>query len=100
MRFQRWLQAELADTTNIEDHKDRERRRLQLEMAISEAMRYGEILDRLGDSVASPFVERKSPVREASTAEVKPTTKEGGECPSCSAIMSQDIDFCPSCGEY
>ncbi|MDP7002641.1 MAG: hypothetical protein QF911_03610 [Candidatus Thalassarchaeaceae archaeon] len=99
-RFQRWLQAELADTSEIEDQISRDKRRIQIEIAIAEAIRYGEILDRFGDSVASPFVERSSPVREPSNTEIKPTSKETGECPSCGASMSNDLDFCPVCGEF
>ena len=99
-RFQRWLQAELAETANIEDSNERERRRLQIEIAIAEAIRFGELIERLGDSVAAPFVDRESPTSVASQHEVAPTPKEGGECPKCSAAMSQDIDFCPVCGEF
>ncbi len=99
-RFQRWLQAELAETANIEDTAERERRRLQIEIAIAEAIRFEELIERWGDSVAAPFVDRESPTRVSSQHEVAPTPKEGGECPSCGAAMSQDIDFCPVCGEF
>ena len=99
-RFQRWLQAELAETANIEDMGERERRRLQIEIAIAEAIRFGELIERLGDSVAAPFVDRESPTRVASQHEVAPTPKESGECPSCGASMNPDIDFCPVCGEF
>ncbi len=99
-RFQRWLQAELAETSNIEDSRERERRRLQIEIAIAEAIRFGELIERFGDSVAAPFVDMESPTRVASQHEVAPSPKEGEECPSCGAVMSQDIDFCPVCGEF
>ena len=99
-KFQRWLQAELAETANIEDSNERERRRLQIEIAIAEAIRFGELIERLGDSVAAPFVGVESPTRVASQQEVTPTPKEGGECPACGAVMSPDIAFCPVCGEF
>jgi hypothetical protein len=99
-RFQRWLQAELAETANIEDSNERDRRRLQIEIAIAEAIRFGELIERLGDSVAAPFVARESPTRVASQHEVAPTPKEEGKCPACGAVMSQDIEFCPVCGEF
>lgn len=99
-RFQRWLQAELAETTNIEDSNERDRRRLQIEIAIAEAIRFGELIERLGDSVAAPFVDRESSTRVASQHEVAPTPKEGGGCPKCGAAMSHDIEFCPVCGEF
>jgi hypothetical protein len=98
-RFQRWLQSEMAIASNIEDPAERERRLIQLEISISEIVRYREIVNNLGGSVASPFVERESPVRETSNSEVKPSSTMG-ECHSCGAKMTGDLDFCPVCGEF
>jgi len=56
-RFQRWLQSELANASLIDDKDDRGRRTLQIELAISEVVRYREILSSLDQSHASPFVE-------------------------------------------
>ena len=74
-RFQRWLQSELAIATSIEDKTDRDRRLLQIEIAISEVVRYREILNNLESTTSSPFVERESKVREQNNTEVKPVTK-------------------------
>ena len=46
-RFQRWLQSELANASLIDDKDDKGRRTLQIELAISEVMRYREILSSL-----------------------------------------------------
>tara|TARA_B100000085_G_scaffold262098_1_gene267028 strand:+ start:475 stop:813 length:339 start_codon:yes stop_codon:yes gene_type:complete len=98
-RFQRWLQSELANASLLDDKDDRERRTLQIELAISEVMRYREILSSLDQSHASPFVEREESVRVKNNSEVKPVTKSG-ECHSCGAEKLSDLQFCPICGEF
>ncbi len=97
-RFQRWLQSELAIASSIEDKTDRDRRLLQIEIAISEVVRYREVLSSLKNN-SSPFVERDSAVREQTNADVKPVTKTG-ECHSCGAEKISDLQFCPVCGEF
>ena len=98
-RFQRWLQSELAIATSIEDKTDRDRRQLQIEIAISEVVRYREILNNLESTTSSPFVERESKVREQNNTDVKPVTNMG-ECHSCGAEKISDLQFCPVCGEF
>ena len=97
-RLQRWLQSELAEASILEDKKERERRQIQIEIAISEVIRYREIVSSLA-LVSGPFVERESPVRDPSNSDVRPTTISG-ECHSCGATRSGDIEFCPVCGEF
>ena len=99
-KFQRWLQSELAESYKIEDPAERSRRMLQIEIAIAESIRYSELVNLIGDSIASPFVEREQPVRPTSNDEIKPIASEAGECPNCGAPKSGDIDFCTVCGEY
>ena len=41
--FQRWLQTQLSMTSSIEDPIERERRRLQIESAIREAIAFREL---------------------------------------------------------
>tara|TARA_Y100000768_G_scaffold379630_1_gene355620 strand:- start:214 stop:534 length:321 start_codon:yes stop_codon:yes gene_type:complete len=98
-RFQRWLQSELAEASSIEDKGERERRLLQIDIAISETIRYRGILENLEKSTSSPFVYRANPVRKPSNSEVKPISKSG-ECHICGAIKSNDLEFCPVCGEF
>ena len=98
-RFQRWLQSELANASLLDDKDDKERRTIQIELAISEVMRYREILSSLDQSNASPFVEREKSVRVQNNSEVKPVTKSG-ECHSCGAEKLSDLQFCPICGEF
>ena len=98
-RFQRWLQSELAIASSVEDKVDRERRLMQIEMAISEVVRYREILTTLENSTTSPFVERDVAVRVQSNSDVKPEAKIG-ECHSCGSVKISDLEFCPVCGEF
>ena len=74
-RFQRWLQSELAIASSIEDKSDRDRRLLQIEIAISEVVRYREVLSSLKNNSSSPFVESDSAVREQTNADIKQDTK-------------------------
>ena len=98
-RLQRWLQSELAIASSIEHKSDSDRRLLQIEIAISEVVRYREVLSSLKNNSSSPFVERDSAVREQTNADVKPVTKTG-ECHSCGAEKISDLQFCPVCGEF
>ena len=98
-RFQRWLQSELANASLLDDKDERGLRILNIEHAISEVVRYREILSSLDQSRASPFVEREESVRIQNNSEVKPVTKSG-ECHSCGAEKLSDLQFCPVCGEF
>ncbi len=97
-RLQRWLQSELAEASILEDRNERESRQIQIEIAISEVIRFRELVSNLA-LVSSPFVERESPARDPSNSDVGPTTKTG-ECHACGASRSNDIEFCPVCGEF
>ena len=96
-RFQRWLQSELSAASANEDKEEREKRQIQIEIAISEAIKFRQLVDSV--TIASPFIQRDSNVREPNNSEVKPTVKSG-ECHSCGAIRTSDIEFCPVCGEF
>ena len=58
-RFQRWLQSELANASLIDDKDDRGRRILQIELAISEVVRYREILSSLDQTHPSTNEQRE-----------------------------------------
>ena len=97
-KFQRWLQSQLDDVKSIEDVEERERRQIQLECAIQEAINFRTLMSLVED-IAPPFVERESSVRVVSDEKV---TKEssGGFCLSCEKTITSDIDFCINCGEF
>ncbi len=62
-QFQRWLQAQLAMSENIEDPSERERVEIQIESAIQLIIQYRQIIDEQYESIPSPFSEMPSPVR-------------------------------------
>ena len=56
-QFQRWLQARLAISENIEDPSERDRVNIQIESAIQLAIQYRQIITEQSESVPSPFSE-------------------------------------------
>ena len=98
-KFQRWLQSELAEASILEDPDERERRLVQIEIAIAEVIRFNKLLDGVENAVAAPFVQREEPVRSPGNSEIKPTVITG-ECHKCGASRSSDLEFCPVCGEF
>ena len=97
--FRLWLQAEIADVEQLEQSSDRNKRLTQLEMSLQEAMAFS-IAWEIRTEASVNQVIRQKPVRlisEAPTAEQNPLTTE--ICASCDAIIEDDLDFCPSCGE-
>ena len=55
-QFQRWLQARLAISENIEDPSERDRVNIQIESAIQLAIQYRQIITEQSESVPSPSV--------------------------------------------
>ena len=97
-KFQRWLQSQLDDVKSIEDAEERERRQIQLESAIQEAINFRNLMSLVQD-IAPPFVERESSVRVVSDEEVVKESS-GAFCSSCEKTISQELDFCTNCGEF
>ena len=97
-KFQRWLQSQLGDVKLIEDLEEKERRQIQLESAIQEAINFRNLVSLVED-IAPPFVERESSVRVVSSEEVVKESS-GGFCPSCEKPITPELDFCINCGEF
>jgi hypothetical protein len=97
-KFQRWLQSQLDDVKSIEDAEERERRQIQLESAIQEAINFRNLMSLVQD-IAPPFVERESSVRVVSDEEVFKESS-GDFCSSCEKPITPELDFCTSCGEF
>ena len=97
-KFQRWLQSQLDDVKSIEDAEERERRQIQLESAIQEAINFRNLMSLVQD-IAPPFVERESSVRVVSDEEVVKESS-GSFCSSCEKPITPELDFCTSCGEF
>ncbi|MED5273798.1 MAG: hypothetical protein VX865_02320 [Candidatus Thermoplasmatota archaeon] len=98
--FQRWLQTQLSMTSSIEDPVDRERRRLQIESAIREAIAFRESLKILEElKVSPPFVNSEKSVRSISEAPSNNSKADNTMCPICDSDIEQDLGFCTVCGE-
>ncbi len=100
-QFQRWLQAQLAMSENIEDPSERERVEIQIESAIQLAIQYRQIIDEQSESIPSPFSEMPSPVRVIDDTGLEKTeVSDSSLCAGCQEPVSGDLDFCPACGKY
>ena len=100
-QYQRWLQARLVMSENIEDPSERDRVNIQIESAIQLAIQYRQILEDQLETVPSPFSELPSPVRVVENTElVKNEVSDLTMCSGCQEPVSGDLDFCPACGKY
>ncbi len=100
-QFQRWLQARLVMSENIEDPSERDRVNIQIESAIQLAIQYRQILEDQLETVPSPFSELPSPVRVVENTELeKNEVSDSTICSGCQEPVSGDLDFCPACGKY
>ena len=100
-QFQRWLQAKLSIAEQIEDPAERIRSIKQIESAIQLTIQYRSILSEDVEDVPSPFVDVDSPVRLVNNESITSTTVSNMSiCTNCEAAVSEDLDFCPACGEY
>ncbi|MBK70023.1 MAG: hypothetical protein CMB53_01300 [Euryarchaeota archaeon] len=98
--FQRWLQTQLSMTSSIDDPVDRERRRLQIESAIREAISFRESLKILEElQVSPPFVNSEKSVRSISEPQSTNSRSDITRCPICDSEIEQDLGFCTVCGE-
>ena len=100
-QYQRWLQARLAMSDNIEDPSERDRIKIQIESAIQLAIQYRQILEEQSETVPSPFTELSSPVRVVEDTNLeKSDIPDSTICSGCQEPVSGDLDFCPACGKY
>ncbi|MBJ35803.1 MAG: hypothetical protein CMB68_00195 [Euryarchaeota archaeon] len=100
-QYQRWLQARLAMSDNIEDPSERDRIKIQIESAIQLAIQYRQILEDQSETVPSPFTELSSPVRVVEDTNLeKSDVPDSTICSGCQEPVSGDLDFCPACGKY
>ncbi|MBP51239.1 MAG: hypothetical protein CMA68_04090 [Euryarchaeota archaeon] len=98
--FQRWLQTQLSLTASIEEPSERERRRLQIESAIREAISFRESLEMLADlQVSPPFVSAESSVRKISEPITPDKENISSRCPKCDSEVEHELGFCTMCGE-
>lgn len=101
-QYQRWLQARLVIAEQIDDPSERLRVTLQVESAIHLAIKYRELVELTPDDIAPPFVEMDSPIRIISDEDSVTSTAihDSATCTKCDTEMTEDLEFCPACGEY
>ena len=101
-QYQRWLQARLVIAEQIDDPSERLRATLQVESAIHLAIKYRELVELTPDDIAPPFVEMDSPIRIISDEDsvTSTTIHDSTTCTKCDTEMTEDLEFCPACGEY
>tara|TARA_B100000953_G_scaffold282632_1_gene260959 strand:- start:117 stop:449 length:333 start_codon:yes stop_codon:yes gene_type:complete len=101
-QYQRWLQARLVIAEQIDDPSEKLRAILQIESAIHLSIQYRELVDLTPEDIPPPFVEVDSPIRIISDEESVTSTviHDTTSCTKCDAEMTEDLEFCPACGEY
>ena len=100
--FQRHLQTELEKSDEISDPVERDRRRLQIESAIQEAIAFNYRWKELKDAGDDP-VELEKAVRLIATSDTiqrKSAQADADNCSFCEEPLDGDMEFCVSCGKF
>ena len=94
--------GKLVNGEQDEDPAERLRVTLQVESAIHLAIKYRELVELTPDDIAPPFVEMDSPIRIISDEDsvTSTTIHDSTTCTKCDTEMTEDLEFCPACGEY
>ena len=100
--FLKHMQAELEDTSEILDLQARELRQWQIEVAIQEGLKFlNQVEEKRKLGLKNIFMEREA-VRIIKKRNSSETTKINREdllvCPKCDHEMTENLDFCESCG--
>ena len=99
-QFRLWLQAEITEIESLDNDINATNRLIQLETALQEAMAFTAAWEMRTESDVNPVIQEKS-VRLLSSSDdfTQHANQKAGECPSCEAVLDDDLPFCPSCGE-
>ena len=100
VKFQRWLQSQLSEAENIEDPKEKKRRILKIDAALSETIFFRELLESIDSVIESPFVQRETPVRNNEKQQLSPKQNNTLTCTKCNGEIDSELKFCLLCGEY
>ena len=100
--FLKHMQAELEDTSEILDLQARELRQWQIEVAIQEGLKFlNQVEEKRKLGLKNIFMEREA-VRIIKKRNSSENTKINREdllvCPKCDHEMTENLDFCESCG--
>jgi hypothetical protein len=100
--FQRHMQSLLEKTSNIVDSDEQQTRRLQIESAIQEALRFKHKWIELKKAGSNPLKIQETVRLIVSAETMKETIGElsSSKCLHCSASLQGDIEFCAVCGKF
>jgi rRNA maturation endonuclease Nob1 len=97
--FRKWLQSEIRQIEALDEGPSVEKRLLQLEMALQEAMAFNAAWDLRADASVTPVIQEKAVRLLSASPEISSDTGPKGICSSCEAEIDEDLPFCPTCGE-
>ena len=97
--FRKWLQSEIREIEALEHGTNVQKRLLQLEMALQEAMAFNAAWDLRTDASVTPVIQEKAVRLLSASPDVNNDSGPKGICSSCEAEIDEDLPFCPTCGE-
>ena len=97
--FRKWLQSEIRDIETLEEGPNVEKRLLQLEMALQEAMAFNAAWNLRTEASITPVIQEKAVRLHSANPEINNESGPKGICSSCAAEIDEDLAFCPICGE-
>ena len=97
--FRRWLQTEIHEIESMEQGVVRDKRLIQLEMALQEAMAFDTAWQLRAESSIQPVVQQQSVRLVSAAPEPEAPVISGEFCTSCETEIEDDLPFCPVCGE-
>ena len=100
--FIKYLQAELEETSEILDLQARELRQWQIEVSIQEGLKFlNNVEDKRKLGLINLFKEKEAVriIKKRDKPEISKINSEDGLiCPKCDHVMTENLDFCESCG--
>ena len=98
--FRRWLQSEIKEIEELEDGPNIQKRLIQLEMALQEAMAFNAAWELRAEESIIPVIQEKAVRLLSESPEIIPDAgAQKGVCSACDAETDEDLPFCPACGE-
>ena len=97
--FRKWLQSEIREIESLEEGPNVDKRLLQLEMALQEAMAFNAAWNLRTDASITPVIQEKAVRLLSVNPEINNESGPKGICSSCEAEIDDDLPFCPVCGE-
>ena len=100
--FIKYLQVQLEDTMEILDLQARQLRQWQIESAIQEGLKFLNNVEEKRKLGLNNIFKEREPVRiikKREKSEIKNfNSEENLICPKCDHEMTENLDFCESCG--